>query len=74
MKKTKLVNFDIIRKQAAREKIPHETLKKYQTVTEDRIYEYPKKDQIIFLSHAFREQRPDIHFERNVIRNHFKCK
>ena len=39
LKKNKLVNFDVIRKQAAREKIPDETLKKYQTVTEDRTYE-----------------------------------
>ena len=73
-KNTKIVNFDIIRKQAAGEKIPDETLKKYQTVTEGRTSKYPKKDENIFLSHAFRAERPNIHFERNVIRNHFKCK
>lgn len=60
MKKTKLVNFDIIRKQAAREKIPHETLKKYQTVTEDRTYEYPKKDQKKFFYHTLSESRGQI--------------
>ena len=49
-------------------------LKKYQTVTEKRILKYPKKDEDNFFSNAFREERPDIHFERIVIRNHFKCK
>ena len=57
-----------------KQKFQMKLLKKYQTVTEKRILKYPKKDEDNFFSHAFREERPDIHFERIVIRNHFKCK
>ena len=70
-KNMKIVNFDIIRKQAAGEKASDETLKKYQTVREERTSRYPTKYLEKFLSHTF---KTDIHFEKNVIKNHFKYK
>ena len=71
-KNRKIVNFDIIRKQAAGEKVPNET-KKVPDGKRGGPQNIPKKTRRIF-SHAFKTERPDIHFERNVIRNHFKCK
>ena len=73
-KNMKIVNFDIIRKQAAGEKVSDEALKMYQTVAEERTSRYSKKYLEKFLSHAFKTEILDIYFEKNVIKNHFKCK
>ena len=71
---TKIVNFGIIRREAKGEKVPEDLLKKYQTVTDERTKQYPKKDQKNFLSDALKTKRPDIYFDKDVIVNHFKCK
>ena len=47
-KKTKIVNFDIIHRQARGEKVPEELLKKYQTVQEKRTKQNPKEHKKIF--------------------------
>ena len=67
-------NFDITRKQASGEKVSDEFLKKYQTVKEERTSRFPKKCQEKFLSQTINTEKPDIHFEKNVIKNHFQCK
>ena len=69
-KTTKIVNFDIIRRETAGEKVPEEVLRKYQTVQNERVLKYPKNDQKKFLSSAFRNDRPVI--ETKVVMNQFK--
>ena len=51
---TKIINFDIIHSLARREKIPDDVLKKYQTVQDGRVSQYPKRDRNNFLSEAFK--------------------
>ena len=67
-------NVDITRKQVSVEKVSDEFLKKYETVTEEKTSRCTKKYQEKSLSHAFKTERPDIHFQKNIIKNHFKCK
>ena len=55
------------------ENVPEELLKKYQTVKEKRTKQYPKEHKKI-LSSAFRTDRSDIYFEKNIVRDHFKSK
>ena len=71
-KTTKVVNFDIIRREAAGKKVPEELLKKYQTIENERVSKYPKAEQNKFLSSAFRTDRPDIFLEKKVFTHHFE--
>ena len=71
-KTSKIVNFYIIRREAAGEKVPEEVLKKYQTAQNKRALKYPKNDQKKCLSSAFRTDKPDIFFEKKVVMNYFK--
>lgn len=73
IKKTKIVNFDIIHSQARGEKVPEKLLKKYQTVKEKTTKQYLKEHKKK-LSSAFRTDRPDIYFGKNIVRDHFKSK
>lgn len=41
---TKMINFDIIRREGIDEKVPDGVVKKYETVQDSRVYQYPKKD------------------------------
>ena len=70
-KETKIIKFDITHRGACGEKVPKELLKHYQTVLEQRILQYSKSDQNKILSSAFRKNRSDLFFEKNVF-NHFK--
>ena len=54
---TKIINFDIIRRVARGENIPDNVLKKYQTVQDSRVSQYPKKDRNNFSSEAFKTER-----------------
>ena len=45
LKTAKIINFDIIRREAAGEKVPDELLKKYQTVQNELVSTHPKNDQ-----------------------------
>ena len=60
----KIVNFDFIYKFIRGEKIPEDDLKKYQTIQNSRVKQYPQKDQDNFLSAAFRTDRRDLYFEK----------
>ena len=57
---TKLINFDIIRREAATQKVPDKLLKKYQTIENERVSKYPKGEQNKFLTSTFRTDRPNI--------------
>ena len=46
--KTKIINFDIIHRLARGEKIPDDVLKKYQTIQDSRVSQYPKRAGIFF--------------------------
>ena len=72
--KTKIINFDIIHRLARGEKIPDDVLKKYETVQDSRISQYPKIPRNNFLSEAFKTERKDIYFEKKVINDYFKNK
>ena len=65
-KETKEINFDIIYKTIRGEKSQDKTRKGYQTVKAEITKSYPKKDQNRFLPSAFRTDRNDIYFEKNV--------
>ena len=59
-KNTRVVNFDIIRKQARGERIDSDLLKSYRTIDTSRIGQYPDKQKNQALSSAFRSPRKDI--------------
>ena len=66
-KKTRVINFDIIHRQARGEKIPQEKLKNYQTIKNERVKLYPQKTKDKFLASAFRSERKGVYFEKSVI-------
>ena len=66
------MNFDIIYKSIRGERIPENDFKNYQTIKMDRVKKYPKKEQTNFLSAAFRADRKDLYFEKEVVQKHFK--
>lgn len=68
----KIVNFDIISREAAAEKVLDNVLKKWETIQNERVSKYPKNDQETFLNSAFRTERPDIFFLKKVVLDHFK--
>ena len=65
-KEAKEIYFDIIYKTITGEKSPDKALKDYQTVKAERTKSYLKKGQSRFLSSAFRTDRNDIYFEKNL--------
>ena len=71
-KTAKIINFNIIRREAAGEKVPDELLKKYQTVQNEWVSTHPKNHQKKILGSAFHTNRLDIFFEKDVVLNHFK--
>ena len=71
-RKKKIVNFYIIYKSNRGEKIPEGDLKKYQTVQNNRVKQYPQKDKDKLLFAAFRTDRKDLHFEKEVANSYFK--
>lgn len=62
--KTKIVNFDIIKRQTRGAKIHEKLYKEQQTLQEKKVSQYPKKERQNFLSCAFRTNRPNIYFEK----------
>ena len=71
---TNIINFNIIHRRARGEKNPDDVLKKYQTVQDSRVSQYPKTDTNNFLSEGFNTERKDIYFGKNVINDYFKNK
>ena len=69
---TKIINFNIIRREARDEKVPDGVLKKYHTLQDSRDSQYPKKGRYNFLSSAFSTQRSDIYFGKKTLTDHFK--
>ena len=65
------MNFNIIYKSVRREKIPEADLKNYQTVKYERVKKYPQKGKNDFLRTAFRNDRKDLYFDKEVIKSHF---
>ena len=65
------MNFDIIYKSILGEKISESDLKNYQTVKYERVKKYPLKDKNDFLGAAFRSDRKDLYFDKEVIKSHF---
>ena len=68
-KTVRIINFDVIWREVASEKVPEELLKHYQN---ERVKKYPKNDQDKFLGGAFHTRRRDIFCEKDVVLNHFK--
>ena len=68
----KIVNSDTIYKFIRGEKTPADDLKKYQTIQNSRVKQYPQKDKDKFLSPAFRTDRKDLYFEKQAVNSHFK--
>ena len=60
-------NFDIIYKSIRGEKVPE----KYETVQDSRVKQYSQKHRDKCLSAAFRTDRKDLYFEKEVIQSHF---
>ena len=67
----KIVNFHSIYKSIRGEKVPESNLTKYQTVQNDKVKKFPQGDQNKFLSAAFRTDKKDLYFEKEVIKSHF---
>lgn len=67
----KILNFDIIYKRIRDEKVPESDLKRYQTVQDSRLKQYPQKNRDKFLSVAFRTDRKDLYFEKEIVRSRF---
>ena len=66
-----VVNFDIIHKFIRGEKTSEADLKNYQTVKYERVKRYPQEDKNDFLGAAFRSDRKDLYFDKEVIKSHF---
>ena len=64
-KTAKIINFDIVKREAAGEMVSDNVLKKYQTVQNKMVSNYIKTYQDKFLDDAFRIERLDIFFEKN---------
>ena len=66
-----MVNFDIIYESIRDEKVSENDLKKYQAVQDNRVKQYSQEHRDKFLSAAFRRDRKDFYFEKEVIQSHF---
>ena len=66
-----MVNFDIIYESIRDEKVFENDLKKYQAVQDNRVKQYSQEHRDKFLSAAFRRDRKDLYFEKEVIQSHF---
>ena len=66
-----MVNFDIIYESIRDEKVSENDLKKYQAVEDNRVKQYSQEHRDKFLSAAFRRDRKDLYFEKEVIQSHF---
>ena len=66
-----MVNFDIIYESIRDEKVSENDLKKYQAVQDNRVKQYSQEHRDKFLSAAFRRDRKDLYFEKEVIQSHF---
>ena len=51
--------------------MPENDLKKCQAVQDNRVKQYSQKHRDKFLSAAFRLDRKDLYFEKEVIQSHF---
>ena len=69
---SRIVNFDIIYKQARGEEIHPDLLKKYKTIDSSRIDQQPDTEKTKALSSAFRSPKKDIFLKKGVINSHFK--
>ena len=67
----KLVNFNIIYKSIRGEEVPESDLKKYEAVQDNRVKQYSQEHRDKFLSTAFRTDRKDLYFKKEVIQSHF---
>ena len=61
-----MVNFDIIYESIRDEKVSENDLKKYQAVQDNRVKQYSQEHRDKFLSAAFRRDRKDLYFEKEV--------
>ena len=66
-----MVNFDIIYESIRDEKVSENDLKKYQAVQDNRVKQYSQEHRNKFLSAAFRRDRKDLYFEKELIQSHF---
>ena len=67
----KIVNFDIIFKSIRGEKISEADLINCQTVKYERVKKYPQRDKNGFLGAAFRSDRKDLYFDKEIVKSHF---
>ena len=71
-KAAKIMNFDIIRREAAGKKVPDKLLKNYQAVQNEQVSTHPKSDQKKFWVVLFVLTDLIFFFEKDVVLNHFK--
>ena len=62
----KIINFGIIHRECCGEEVPKNLLKRYQTVNDKSVSDYPTPKQIQILSSAFRTDRKDIFLKRKL--------
>ena len=74
LRKTKIVNFDIIHHECRGNKL-EKSYEYYQTVFKVNFNKYNKRDEKKVLSSAFRNQdklQQSIYFEKDLVLSHFK--
>ena len=65
------LNFDMIYTSIRGEKIPEADLKNYHIVKYELVSKYPQKDKNNFRGAAFRNDRKDLYFDKEVVKSHF---
>ena len=71
LKKTKIINFDLIHNQCRGDKLDN-SQQYYQTVFEENLATYKKQDKQKFVGSALRNQKEvDILVERKIVSEHF---
>ena len=71
LKKTKIINFDLIHNQCRGDKLDN-SQQYYQTVFEENLARYKKQDKEKFVGSALRNQKEvDIFVERKIVSEHF---
>ena len=71
-RKMQIINFDIIHKQARGIEISDNELRKYKTIDNSRLGNYPSRKKSQILSLAFRCPRKDIYLAKCLSVEHFK--
>ena len=71
LKKTKIVNFDIIHHECRRDPLQN-NVKYYETIHKQNLQRAKEEDKEDFISEAVKSNREDLYIKNDIIHEHFK--